>query len=140
MCLTVDKSHVRNPIPEMECSKVLEYVGKGVWRTPYRDIVVPVGTGWFMPFRPAARRVREYRRYEIIEGGYIHAYDMMRAGRYERPRTTLPKRANKGNWLTFAAVARDVVAEGEYGDLVCRAIYIPAFDKTGKHRNAILDM
>ena len=138
MCLDVIKSHVRKPIKEALCTKVLEYAGRGRWMTPYREVVVPVGTGWFMPMRPATRQVREYHRREIIEGGYIHAYEEGR--HHARAYTKLPSRPIVGGWYDFEAIARDVVAEGEYGDLVCRAIYIPAFDKTGEHRNAILDM
>ena len=140
MCLDVVKSFVRNPIAEMECGKMLQYAGKGVWVTPYREVVVPADTGWFMPTEPAKRRVREYRRYEIIEGGYIHAYDDKRWGRSTKRYTSFPKRLKVGEWYTFVAIARDVVATGDWHDIVCRAIYIPAFDVNGNHRNAILDM
>lgn len=140
MCLDVTKSYVRNPIAEMECGKILQYNGKGVWVTPYREVVVPVGNGWFMPMKPAKRRVREYSRYEIIEGGYIHAFDHKRWSANTKQHVSFPKRLKVGTWYTFAAIARDVVATGDWHDIVCRALYIPAFDKTGEHRNAILDI
>src|SRR5512139_3553275 len=137
MCLEVIKSHVRKPIPEVECYKELVYAGKGTWKTPYRDVFVPVGTGWFMPIDPAKRRIREYRISEGIEGGYIHAFTANRFG--DRLWQTMPKRLALDASVYFYAVARDVVAEGNWnGDIVCRALYIPAFDLTGEHRNAVL--
>lgn len=147
MCLEVNKSHVRKPIPEMECYKLLQYVGNGEWATPYQSNPVPQGTGWFMPEKPAKRKVREYRKGEDIYGGYLHAslnprvatmFGRTMATTYE----TLPDSPIRNRCYRFKAVARDVVALGaKYRmDLVCRALYIPAFDKTGKHRNAILDM
>lgn len=137
MCLDVVKSHVRKPIFEVECFKELEYVGRGQWATPYRNVMVPVGSGWFMPIEPSPRRVREYRREEIIEGGYIHAFTENRYG--EKLWDRLPARYMVGSTARFQAVARDVVAFGEWnGDIVCRALYIPAFDVTGEHRHAEL--
>lgn len=139
MCLEVIKSHVRKPIHEMECYKELTYVGEGTWETPYRSIVVPAGNGWFAPLKPAKRQVREYRIDEIIEGGYIHAFTKNLYS--EKLWVTIPKTASIGDSRYFKAYARDVVAEGDWnGDIVCRALYIPAFDLTGAHRNAILDL
>ena len=147
MCLDVQKSYVRNPIPEMACFKVLEYGGNGKWITPYYDVNVPVDTGWIMPLKPARRQVREYRKDEGIEGGYIHAYieknvSFWRSPDYKTVYSTLPTKPKKNSTYIFAAVARDVVATGDSfdKDLVCKALYIPAFDKSGKNRNAVLDM
>lgn len=147
MCLDVKKSHVRNPIPEMECFKVLKYDGNGKWITPYYDSVIPVDTGWVMPLKPMRRQVREYRKDEGIEGGYIHAYTTNKMPYWNTPdfktvHSTLPTKPKKNHTYIFAAVARDVVALGDSydNDLVCKALYIPAFDKSGKHRNAVLDM
>lgn len=147
MCLDVVKSHVRKPIPEMFCIKLLTYDGNGTWITPYRQAIVPVDTGWFMPTGPAKRQSREYRKYETIEGGYIHAYISQPVAGWRRADrvkvlTTLPSKPKKNVTYTFQAIARDVVALGDVyeGDLVCKAIYIPAFDKTGDHRHAMLDM
>lgn len=143
MCLTVEKSHVRNPIHEMECFKILRYHGKGVWTTPYWDAPVVKGAGWFMPTEPARRLVREYRIDEVIEGGYIHAHTSPIPGVWWSGMTTavydkLPPRPKAYMCYRFRSIARDVVAVGD-DDLVCRALYIPAFDVTGTHRNAILD-
>lgn len=138
MCMYVTKSHVLKPIQEVECFKDLRYVGGGRWATPYRSVTVPEGTGWFAPLKPARRKVREYRIDEIIEGGYIHAFT---GSSHEKLYSTLPARPKLGRTYSFKAVARDVVARGEWnGDIVCRALYIPAFDRTGEHRDAILDM
>lgn len=148
MCLDVAKSHVRKPIAEMECFKILRYGGSNSWMTPYQDSVVVRDTGWFMPKEPAKRKVREYRKLEVIEGGYIHAYtnpikgiwwsSYLHDGSYDN----MPRTLRIGSCYRFRAIARDVVALGDDydSDLVCRALYIPAFDITGKHRNAILDM
>lgn len=148
MCLDVDKSHVRNPIREMECFKVLRYLGKGIWATPYQEAPVVKGSGWFMPTEPAKRKVREYRKGEGVEGGYIHAYTSQTAyvwwaGMSNAVYDKLPTRPKAGDCYCFRCIARDVVALGDPDydyDLVCRALYIPAFDVTGKHRDAILDM
>ncbi len=147
MCLEVAKSHVRNPIAEMECYKILQYNGGGRWITPYQSNPVPGGTGWYMPAEPARRKVREYRKGEDIYGGYIHASLNPRIatmfGLTVGPALSkLPESPVVNRNYRFKAVARDVVALGaDYRmDLVCRALYIPAFDVTGQHRNAILDM
>lgn len=145
MCLDVRMSHVRKPIAELECFKTLRYNGRGVWATPYQDVPVVKRTGWFMPMRPSIRRAREYRNCEMVEGGYIHAYINPDLTAYpfcdvDKVYKTLPKRPSPGQCYKFACIARDVVAVGYNNDLVCRAIYIPAFDLTGQHRNAILDM
>lgn len=140
MCLSVIKSHVRKPIAEMECVKRLEYRGKQagrqLWVTPYRGNLVPIDAGWFAPLTPSPRRVREYRYGENIEGGYLHAYTHPR-WISDAILTSLPTgRLYVGESVYFYAIARDVVALGDYQDLVCRALYIPAFDITGAHRNA----
>lgn len=149
MCLDVGVSHVRKPIPEMACFKILRYVGDGKWQTPYYDATIPLDTGWIMPLNPAKRKVREYRTYEEINGGYIHALTRIEVdlGFWNGvPKgaigNKLPSRPKKGQCYRFHAVARDVVAEGRAfdADIVCKALYIPAFDVTGKHRNAILDI
>lgn len=148
MCLDVDKSHVRNPIHEMECFKILRYFGNGVWATPYQGVPVVKGSGWFMPANPTKRKVREYRKGEIVEGGYIHAYTSPTAYVWWARMTDvvydkLPAQPKAGGCYRFRCIARDVVALGDPDydyDLVCRALYIPAFDVTGQHRNAILDM
>lgn len=147
MCLDVAKSHVRNPIPEMECYKILRYIGNGRWETPYQDCHVPIDTGWFMPSEPAKREACEYHKDESIERGYIHALTRADKGLgglgvdnnvYDK----LPAKPTRSKCYRFRAIARDVVAEGYNwrADIACKALYIPAFDKTGKHRNAILDM
>lgn len=146
MCLYVVKSTVRKPIAEMECYKILMYNGSGRWVTPYQESLVVKGTGWFMPTDPARRKVREYRKDEEINNGYIHAFrahdsrvwcaDIMFDGIYDR----LPRDPRYQSCYRFRSIARDVVAVGVNEDLVCRALYIPAFDITGKHRNAILEM
>lgn len=144
MCLDVEKSHVRKPIPEMVCYKILKYIGKGVWATPHQDAPVVKGTGWFMPKKPAKRKVREYRKGEEIEGGYIHAHtsptdwwSSMTSTVYDK----LPSRPKDGICYRFRCVARDIVAVGDDcdNDIACRALYIPAFDVTGKNRNAVID-
>lgn len=147
MCLDVVKSHVRKPIAEMGCFKILRYHGAGVWTTPYQDSPVVRGTGWFMPKKPARRQVREYRKGEEINGGYIHAYTSPRESVWWSDMSStvfdkLPSRPERGMCYRFRCVARDVVAFGEvaHHDLVCRALYIPAFDVTGDHHDAILDM
>lgn len=146
MCLDVEKSHVRKPIHEMECFKILRYVGGNVWETPFQDKRINRGTGWFKPLNPAKRKVREYRKCEEIEGGYIHAYTDPEADIWwnsaDGVHDKMPKKANlkPGKCYRFRCVARDVVALGISSDIVCRALYIPAFDITSKHRNAILDM
>lgn len=147
MCLDVEKSHVRNPILEMLCIKLLTYAGNGEWVTPYQYVNVPVGTGWFMPRNPTTRQAREYRKGEMIDGGYIHAYKCQPVTSWRRADrvnvlTSLPMNPRKNVTYTFLAIAREVVALGATydGDLVCKAIYIPAFDKTGDNRHAVLDM
>ena len=147
MCLDVEKSHVRKPIPEMVCYKILKYLGAGVWATPYQEAPVIKGSGWFMPKTPAKRKVREYRKGEAIEGGYIHAYTspseyVWWSGMSDAVYDKLPSRPKTNSCYRFRCVARDIVALGDEcdNDLVCRALYIPAFDVTGKNRNAILDM
>lgn len=149
MCLDVHKSHVRKPIGEVECFKILQYEGDGKWATPYQYSTVVEGTGWFMPHKPAKRQVREYRKNEIIEGGYIHAYTTPNKGIfafsvYDGVFDELPSKKilKVDHHYRFRCIARDVVAVGDMWDqdLVCRALYIPAFDITGEHRHAILDM
>lgn len=145
MCLDVTKSTVRKPIYEMECFKILKYLGNGQWATPYQDSPVVKGTGWFMPVAPAKRKVREYRKYEEIEGGYIHAWvdPICRVYFSDVQSNTLdklPSRPQRSACYRFRCIAREVVAVGDHEDIVCRALYIPAFDVTGQHRNAILDM
>jgi hypothetical protein len=139
MCLWVNKSHVQNPIREVECIKVLRYDGKGVWMTPYQDRVVEPGHGWFKPSFPAPARKTEYTRHNSINGGFIHAFiDASMVDQY-KIRTELPKDPRRGRVYAFVAYARDVVAEGDCKDIVCKALYIPAFDLTGQHRDAVLD-
>ena len=41
MCLYVSKSHVRKPIPEVECVKILEFHRYKGWVTPFQDVLVP---------------------------------------------------------------------------------------------------
>jgi len=140
MCLWVKKSHVLNPIPEMECIKVLVYDGKGKWITPYQHRPVVPGHGWFMPTIPARARKGEYNRnYDSINGGFIHAYTDESVIDQYKVRDTMPTDRRIGNEYAFRAYARDVVAEGDYKDIACKALYIPAFDLTGQHRNAVLD-
>lgn len=145
MCLDVTKSTVRKPVHEMKCYKILKYLGNGQWATPYQDSPVVKGTGWFMPLKPAKRKVREYRTYEEINGGYIHAHTSVAevvwwANMTDAVYDKLPSRPVADKCYRFRCVARDVVAIGCHDDIVCRALYIPAFDKTGEHRNAILEM
>lgn len=145
MCLEVAKSHVRKPISEMECFKLLRFED-GRWVTPFRYTPVdPSGAGWFISTSPAKRKIREYLIGDLIYGGYIHALTSPNgfisrcetAAIYEK----LPSRPKQNDWVMFHAVAREVVAVGPSydGDLVCRALYIPAFDLTGANRSAIVD-
>lgn len=147
MCLDVKKSHVRSPIPELDGVKVLEYVGLGRWSSPVYPSVVPMGTGWFKPKKPSRRNAREYRSWEQINGGYLHLLmpppymvGFWPHADHDKVYTTIPPRPVRGETYRFKAVACDVVAVGRHSDLVCKALYIPAFDVTGNHRNAILDM
>lgn len=147
MCLYVDISHVAEPIPEMECFKILRYSGNGKWVTPYMCTVAKKGHGWFKPTKPARSRSKEFARNDTVSGGYIHAFykEQNAKNSFYHPNVRvydqLPGSPKVGREYLFRAVARDVVAKGDYwGDLVCKALYIPAFDKTGQHRNAILDM
>lgn len=146
MCLLVIKSHVRKPIHEVNCYKILIYED-GSWMTPFQWTTVdPRGTDWFVPKNRFYQKTREFLRGETIEGGYLHATTSIGAysakcpaqkGAYDK----LPGRPKIDTYYRFHCVARDVVAFGpDYdADLVCRALYIPAFDLTGANRNAIVD-
>lgn len=138
MCLYVVKSHIQDPIHEMECIKQLEYEPRVGWVTPYQRSLLEPGTGWFMPSIPSDSHTW------TIYGGFIHAYttdagfDNSYIDRYRTLRDTLPTQRKSNRTYTFKAFARDVVAIGRNYDIACKAIYIPAFDITGAHRNAIL--
>lgn len=142
MCLVVKKSHVVHPIPEMECVKILCY-DQGEWSTPYRGNVLRRGTGWFSPKRAARERRMEFSILSQVNGGYLHAYKDL-ASSYEFIRVVrniIPKKRRYGRYgftYAFRAFARDVVAVGN-SDLVCKALYIPAFDITGEHRHAQIE-
>lgn len=144
MCLTVATSHVRKPIHEVDCFKVLHY-SHGRWVTPFQySVLDPNGPGWFVP-KYTYHRSREFPKGSVIEGGYLHASTSVDAYSarcaHNRIWHKLPTRPASGMWYRFHCVARDVVAFGHKhdADLACRALYIPAFDLTGANRNAIVD-
>lgn len=141
MCLWVEKSFVKNPIKEMEGAKELSY-WYGRWQTPYQYAEVVPGTGWFMPKSPAAKRDREFNAGTSVNGGYLHVFsNKVRSYRdnARKYRTELPRRPRGDRSYTFLCYARDVVAMNKDGsEFVCKALYIPAFDITGTHRNAQL--
>lgn len=138
MCLFVSDSFVKNPIFEQECIKVLVFEF-GMWFTPYQYNEVPTdGTGWFMPKRPSRRNVREFYINDRIYGGFIHAHQTLNQAGFEKALNDLPKNPTEDTEYAFRAIARFVVAHETNRDLVCKALYIPAFDATRAHRDAQL--
>lgn len=148
MCLFVSKSHVKEPVFEEECVKVLQWDKElgGRWVTPFQLCDVPTdGAGWFMPKHPS-RRQREFSNWFFnyaengkVYGGFIHAYQTTEAEYiYPAILSCIPKNPEHGAEYAFSAVARHVVAYENELQLVCKALYIPAFDATGLHRNAEL--
>lgn len=149
MCLYVRNSTVRNPIHEIESVKLLAWNTSRGWHTPYRYAKLEPGTGWFMPMEPKHRR-SEFRTGDEIDGGFIHSYTRERFSFNTDPffykgfpdhvmiRTHLPQTPRSDRDYYFLAIARDVVARGS-NDIVSKALYLPAFDITGEHRNAIID-
>lgn len=137
MCLYVRESFVKNPIHGVECFKELICI-RGDWKTPYQGRSVEEGTGWFMP-EYLDDRTEEFYPGDPVNAGYLHAYTSTQG--YYRAHYRLPLApVDRGRYM-FAAIALDVFATNSIDEeLICNALYIPAFDKTGKHKNAILDL
>lgn len=126
MCLYVQTSHVKNPIKEMKVYKSLSLIN-GHWYTPYTSILVPTNVGGLFCAKNASRRTKEYKDCDIVHGGYLHAHNSVNLW-FGRIYNKLPRNPRNYQVYTFRAIAIDVVAVGTNNDVVCKELYIPAFD------------
>lgn len=136
MCLYVESSHVRKPIPVMKVVKKLEWdFVENRWETYYVERVVPTDVGGFFCAKEPANRKSEYRSMSVIRNGYLHSYNADRFPYDVKVRTELPKDPiDYTCGAFFEAWAYDVIAIGHHNDVVSKTLYIPAFDLRKKRR------
>ncbi len=120
MCLIVKEvPRTKRDSLIVQCYKYINYLG----RTPYRNVTIP-RNGWLFPSKQ-----NKYEMYyqEVVYGGYIHAYNLNRIG--------IAKSCGVFKYYHHA-YAFGVQAYGRR-DLVCNALYIPAYDKTGYDKETV---